>query len=191
MRQRLLLACFFLVLLGALLPREAKALPVTDSVVTSLTTGSTPATSDHTLTFPIIGTPGGTIFWLAELFGDCSDGNFLFANGCSLSPDALSPALSRFDIDGVTLADLGTPLTFSGRGPNTFGFAASGSFDCTTVAGCNEMHLRTDFIGSETGIFNVTQRLTLSEAPLSVPEPSSLLLFGAGLLGLPIVRRKF
>ena len=186
------LIVFLLVLAAGLLPREAKALPITVLVSVTVTDTSTSGTTFDAVSPITIGTPPvGTIFWQAELFGNCTDGIGAAVTGCSLSPSALSPALARIAIDGVTLIDQGTALSFPGAGPNNFSFGpTTGSFDCTLVAGCDQVQFRINFTGSGgNDAYVISQRLILSDTPFGVPEPGAALLFGAGAVVLGFLRR--
>lgn len=89
----------------------------------------------------------------------------------------------------TTIADVGGTAALVGSGP--FTFSASGSFDCSALAGgCSAMNLSFSFLLSggqdaiaSTGTFELVARE-------SVPAPGTVALLGTGLIGLAAARRR-
>jgi hypothetical protein len=87
------------------------------------------------------------------------------------------------------LDDIGGSGSLVGAGPHNF--SASGTFDCSVLSvGCVSLQLWFSFLlngGSDQLISTGTFDLSPHQ---SVPEPSTLVLFGASLAGLALIRRR-
>jgi PEP-CTERM motif len=110
-------------------------------------------------------------------------------DGVSISP--FGPEYWRLSVASplTSIDDVGGTASVIGAGPHNF--TASGSFDCSAPGGCIGMQLDVFFTGSGGGdIISSSGTFSLDPASTSVPEPGTLTLFGLGLTGLGLIRRR-
>lgn len=138
---------------------------------------------------PVAPTIAGLANYTLDLAGSFSNG--LPSNGGSLAT-ALPNTTGVLEalLNGTVMSATGTGASFPSGGSSTYGpFAASGTFDCATIGGCNTMGMRLSFLGSGgSDAFSMTGRFEITEA--LVPVPAAAWLFASGLGVMGWLRRK-
>lgn len=117
-------------------------------------------------------------------------GSFVDAGGDGGSATPfLSPKIAQATIEGVGVADAGPAVNFATPGDTYGPFSAFYNYDCTLLPDgqCDSFDLQIAFTGSGGGdSISFTARHEITPVPI----PSTMLLFGTGLIGLARFRRK-
>jgi hypothetical protein len=142
-----------------------------------------PSTFGFTLVSPLIPALSGPQAYRVDLGGVFTDGGF---DGGSLTANSFLGTGNTIDatVNGVPIDSVGGDAVFAGPLDFYGPFVAQGVYDCG-VGGCTSFDIQFGFDGSGDGdTYALNGRFEI------VPEPATMLLFGAGLLGLAALRRK-
>lgn len=147
----------------------------------AFTDDGAPSQVTFALVSPLIPSLSGVQAYRADLGGFFADGG---NDGGSLTAARATGFTMDATINGIPVDSLGGDAVFTQPFEAYGPFTSSGLIDCDALGGCDSFDIEISFIGSGDGdTYALNSRF-------AIPEPATMLLFGAGLLGLAALRRR-